>query len=162
VELDMHSSPLTRSTTGRLKSAGAWSVGLLFLCATVTACDPSSGSGCRRVSSFVLQESFPIVAYDITILAAKPKPEGQRDERRFNCTKQDSPQWARTKSYKGSIRSNGKSGKNARYYEWDNTHNDIEVYGPSPKYKHLGSMDPITGRLYKDPVKERDLRDKLK
>ena len=34
--------------------------------------------------------------------------------RRFNCTKQESPQWKKLKPYKDSIRSNGKSGKAAR------------------------------------------------
>lgn len=67
-----------------------------------------------------------------------------------------------TKPHKGSVHSNGKSGKAALYYEWDHTHNDIEVYGPAPGYKHLGSMDPSTGQIYKRPVEGRNLRGKLK
>lgn len=48
------------------------------------------------------------------------------------------------------------SGSKQRYYEWDHTHNDIEVY--DKKGRHLGSMDPITGELYKPPVNGRKLK----
>ena len=41
------------------------------------------------------------------------------------------------------------------YYDWDWTHNDIEVYDRNGK--HLGSMDPVTGIIYKDAVKGRTL-----
>ncbi|ADB35725.1 conserved hypothetical protein [Kribbella flavida DSM 17836] len=64
--------------------------------------------------------------------------------------------------YKGSVRTNGRSGKSARFYEWDHTHNDIEVYGPGPAYRHLGSMDPRDGDMYKGPVKGRNLQGKLR
>ncbi|CAI2183521.1 8606_t:CDS:2, partial [Funneliformis geosporum] len=42
---------------------------------------------------------------------------------------------------------NGKSGDDKRFYRWDNTHNDIEVY--DRRGRHLGSMDPRTGKMYK-------------
>ena len=44
--------------------------------------------------------------------------------------------------------------------EWDHTHNDIEVY--DRKGIHLGSMDPVTGELYKGPEIGRDIKDKIK
>lgn len=39
--------------------------------------------------------------------------------------------------------------------EWDHTHNDIEVY--DNKGRHLGSMDPTTGKMYKPPVPGRTI-----
>lgn len=58
-----------------------------------------------------------------------------------------------THSHKGEYRTNGKSGKDKEYYNWDYIHNDIEVY--NHKGKHLGSKDPVTGEMYKpaDPRK---------
>jgi len=91
-----------------------------------------------------------------------PKPAKPPKKRAFNCSKQTFPQWKKFQPYKGSVRSNGKSSKAARYYEWDHTHNDIEVYGPAPDYKHLGSMNPVDGDMYKGPVAGRNLKGKLK
>lgn len=149
----------------RCGTAAACVVALLLLSATLTACDPSA-DGCRRVSSFLygsqvaLKRDTGVATFRMPNLEVRP--EKREDERRFNCTKQESPQWNKLKRHKGSIRTNGKSGKRAEYYEWDATHNDIEIYGPAPGYKHLGSMDPITGREYKPAVKGRNLRDELK
>ena len=70
-------------------------------------------------------------------------------------TKSDSPVWKGLKSYKGKTKTTG-SGKKKKYYEWDHTHNDIEVY--DHKGKHLGSMDPLTGEMYKDAVKGRTIK----
>ena len=36
--------------------------------------------------------------------------------------------------------------------EWDHTHNDVEAYKGE---KHLGSIDPLTKRLYKPAVPHR-------
>lgn len=33
-----------------------------------------------------------------------------------------------------------------KYYEWDHTHNDIEVF--DSKGRHIGSMDPEKGRTF--------------
>jgi Cytotoxic len=41
-------------------------------------------------------------------------------------------------------------------YEWDHTHNDIEVY--DSKGRHLGSKDPLTSEMYKGPVKGRKIK----
>jgi hypothetical protein len=67
----------------------------------------------------------------------------------------ESQVWRDLKSYKGKTRTNGLSGKQAQYYEWDYTHNDIEVY--DSKGRHIGSMDPMTGEMTKPPVSGRRL-----
>ncbi len=77
----------------------------------------------------------------------------------FTITKGESPMWQKLKPYRESIRASGQ-GKGRRYYEWDYTHEDIEVY--DSKGRHLGSLDPITGELYKPPVPGRTIKDKLR
>ncbi|WP_078380036.1 SAR2788 family putative toxin [Sutcliffiella halmapala] len=72
-----------------------------------------------------------------------------------NMTKADSPVWKRFSTFRGKTKTSG-SGKKKRYYEWDNTHNDIEVYDHNGK--HLGSMDPLTGEMYKGAVKGRKIK----
>ena len=72
-----------------------------------------------------------------------------------NPSKANSKVWNSLHSYKGSIKKSG-VGKKTKYYEWDFTHNDIEVY--DSKGKHLGSIEPTTGELYKPPVKGRRLK----
>lgn len=42
---------------------------------------------------------------------------------------------------------------NKRYFEWDYTHGDIEVYDENGK--HLGRADPNGGHICKPPVKGR-------
>lgn len=71
-----------------------------------------------------------------------------------NPSKANSKIWSNLKAYKGSVKKSG-VGRKTRYYEWDFTHNDIEVYDFNRR--HLGSMDPTTGELYKPPVKGRRL-----
>ena len=46
-------------------------------------------------------------------------------------------------------------GAKQRFYTWDNLHDDIEVYNRWGK--HLGSMDPVTGEMYKPSVTGRSL-----
>lgn len=70
-----------------------------------------------------------------------------RENRTINPPKSDSPVWKGLKYHKNEIRSNGKTGKHLRYFTWDYTHNDIEVFDRNGK--HLGSMDPMTGEIYK-------------
>ncbi|UBH14200.1 hypothetical protein LAU43_00170 [Macrococcus armenti] len=48
------------------------------------------------------------------------------------------------------------SGKNKKYYEWDNTHKEIEVY--NSKGVHIGFMDPLTGQMTKPAVKGRKIK----
>lgn len=80
--------------------------------------------------------------------------ERRRGDRVVNCSKKDSPVWKGLKHhgrdhYGREIRTNTKTGSDKRYYQWDNTHNDIEVY--NHRGEHLGSMDPRNGNMYKGP-----------
>jgi hypothetical protein len=65
-----------------------------------------------------------------------------------------SPVWKGLNPYRGKTKTNGK-GRNQKFYEWDYTHNDIEVYDRNGN--HLGSMDPISGDMIKPPVKGRKI-----
>jgi len=55
--------------------------------------------------------------------------------------------WKELKNYKKDVKTNGLSGKDRRYYQWDYLHNDIEVFDKD--FNHLGSIDPISGNMYK-------------
>jgi len=68
-------------------------------------------------------------------------------------SKATSPVWKSLKPYRDKTRTNGLSGKDRRFYEWDNTHGDIEVY--DNRGHHLGSMDPISGQMTKPAVSGR-------
>ncbi|MEV7236754.1 RHS repeat-associated core domain-containing protein [Streptomyces sp. NPDC051020] len=68
----------------------------------------------------------------------------------------NSPYWKKLRPYKGKTKTNGKNGKSRRYYEWDYTHGDIEVY--DSKGSHLGSADPEGGQIYKPKVKGRKIK----
>ena len=70
-------------------------------------------------------------------------------------SKSTSPVWKKLNNFKGKIKTSG-SGRNKRYFQWDHTHSDIEVY--NHQGIHMGSMHPITGELYKPPVKGRKLK----
>jgi len=63
--------------------------------------------------------------------------------------------WKALKPWRGKTKTNGLKGKDKRYYEWDNTHNDIEVY--NAQGRHLGSMDPVSGQIIKPPVSGRTI-----
>ena len=76
-----------------------------------------------------------------------------KDKRVFNINKQESDVYNSFDKVRGRDRKTSGTGKKQRYYEWDYIHNDIEVY--NSKGKHLGSMDPVTGEMYKGPVKGR-------
>ncbi|MBT2710516.1 hypothetical protein J7I91_21470 [Pseudomonas sp. ISL-84] len=70
--------------------------------------------------------------------------------------KQESPIWKGFKNVKGrSLKTNGSS-RSQRFYSWDHTHNDIVVFDSKGRY--LRSMDPITGKMYKGPVKGRSIK----
>ncbi|WP_420908106.1 colicin E3/pyocin S6 family cytotoxin [Macrococcus armenti] len=70
-------------------------------------------------------------------------------------TKSDSPVCKKFKSAKNGRKTIG-SGKNKKYYEWDNTHKEIEVY--NSKGVHIGFMDPLTGQMTKPAVKGRKIK----
>ena len=69
--------------------------------------------------------------------------------------KSNSPIWKSLKKFKGNIKTTG-SGKGKQYYQWDNTHGDIEVYNHN--FQHQGSMNPITGEMYKPAIRGRELK----
>ena len=70
-------------------------------------------------------------------------------------SKGESKVWKKLKPWRGKTKTNGTSGKNMRYYEWDHTHGDIEVY--DRRGRHLGTMDPETGQMTKPAVPGRKI-----
>ncbi|HDZ3341715.1 TPA: hypothetical protein RSU91_002265, partial [Staphylococcus aureus] len=70
-------------------------------------------------------------------------------------SKSSSPIWKKYRSAKNGRKTSG-SGNSRRYYEWDNTHKEIEVY--NSKGKHIGVMDPLTGKMIKPAVKGRKIK----
>lgn len=71
-----------------------------------------------------------------------------------NPSKQATPVRTNLDNAGGGRKTSG-SGLKQRTYEWDHTHNDIEVY--NERGEHLGSTDPTTtGSMYKRPVKRRE------
>lgn len=141
----------------------------LLAVGSLTACEPTTGGSGSRGCTFKRPNAIgagsatapPRVASPDDSRPRRPKPKSTKT-RKANCTKQTSPVWKGFTPYKNGIRTNGKTGKDARFYEWDHTHNDIEVYGPGSSYRHLGSLDPANGKLYKGPVPGRNLQGKLK
>lgn len=77
-------------------------------------------------------------------------------EQKKNPTKGESEVWKNLDNVKGQDRKTSGTGSNKKYYEWDHTHNDIEVY--DKKGHHLGSMDPTTGEMYKPAVPGRTIK----
>jgi hypothetical protein len=65
-------------------------------------------------------------------------------------SKADSHVWKKLKSARGKTKTDGE-----RFYEWDHTHGDIEVY--DRRGLHLGSMDPSTGAMSKPSVPGRKI-----
>jgi hypothetical protein len=81
-----------------------------------------------------------------------PKPQSST-QRRLRGT---SPIWAALPASKGKTKTNGLPGKKRRYFQWDLTHGEIEVY--DRRGKHLGSMDPTTGLMTKPKVPGRRIK----
>jgi filamentous hemagglutinin len=75
------------------------------------------------------------------------------NSRQANPSKADSPVWQGLDSAGNGVKTDGKL-----FYEWDYTHNDIEVY--NKRGVHLGSMDPVSGDMYKDAVPGRKLNNR--
>ena len=80
---------------------------------------------------------------------------GSSTTQKQNPTKGESEVWKNLDNVKGQDRKTSGTGRNKKYYEWDHTHNDIEVY--DRKGNHLGSMDPTTGEMYKPAVPGRKI-----
>jgi filamentous hemagglutinin len=83
----------------------------------------------------------------------RPPTKG-KDGRVKKLLPAESPIW-RQFSNAGRGRKTSGTGRDQRYYEWDYTHGDIEVY--DRRGRHLGTMEPTTGDMYKDPVKGRSI-----
>jgi YD repeat-containing protein len=58
--------------------------------------------------------------------------------------------WKSLKNYRQNIKTDGE-----RYYQWDYTHGDVEVY--NSRGQHLGSADAQTGQMIKPAVPGRVL-----
>lgn len=85
-----------------------------------------------------------------------PPPFSRAQERGKFCESPGlSMVWQELLPYRGSTRTNNMSGKDRRYYEWDHTHGDIEIYNQLGR--HIGSMHPQTGVIHKAPVAGRKL-----
>ncbi|WP_416259171.1 colicin E3/pyocin S6 family cytotoxin [Holdemania filiformis] len=85
----------------------------------------------------------------------KGKGDSETGQKR-NPTKGESEVWKKLDNVKGQNRKTSGTGKGKKYYEWDHTHNDIEVY--DNRGNHLGSIDPTTGEMYKPAVPGRTIK----
>ena len=56
------------------------------------------------------------------------------------CTTATSPIWRALNPWRGKTKTDG-----SRYFQWDYTHNNIEVY--NRRGQHIGIMDPVTGAM---------------
>lgn len=63
--------------------------------------------------------------------------------------------WKGLRPFRGKTKTNGLQGKNKRFFEWDHTHGDVEVY--DGRGRHLGSADPATGTMTKPAVPGRSI-----
>jgi len=77
------------------------------------------------------------------------KKSNDKNERKFNVNKSESPVWKRLKNAGNNLKESGR-GRSKQSYQWDHTHNDIEVYDRNGN--HMGSMNPETGKMYKPKV----------
>ena len=75
--------------------------------------------------------------------------------RKRGIEKQNSDVWNSFKRVKNQTYRTSGHGHNKYYYDWDYTHNEIEVYNHSGK--HVGVMDPSTGKMIKPAVPGRTL-----
>ena len=113
-------------------------LGVLLAAAGLTGCETgASGGGCRPAAA---------LAPAANPVAPRPKKVDSRPV----CTPSTSKVWKSFKPHRGNIKTNGEPGSKRRYYRWDYTHGDIEVF--DRKGRHLGSMDPATGIMTKPPV----------
>ena len=79
---------------------------------------------------------------------------GNYSEREISVEKAESKVWKNLKTYKGKTKMSGKGNK-IKYYQWDNLHNEIEVYDRNGR--HLGTMCSKKGKMIKPAVKGRKI-----
>jgi hypothetical protein len=118
----------------------------------LNACEPPSGAS-RCAFSRSMAAGSATVAPVVADLGLKPRPKPKpkpTKQRTANCTRQNSPTW---KGY--TSKRNGWKTDGSYYYKWDNLHNDIEKYDRSGR--HLGSVDPSTGKVYRGRQATHDL-----
>lgn len=128
---------------------GTFAWGLVYLI-------PGVGEVALVGSAIILVGTGAYVSWQ-TGKKVKSKIKGHKSERITNVNKHNSPIWKKLKNVKGrSNRKTSGSGSKKKYYEWDNAHDDIEVYDKNGK--HLGSMDPMSGEMYKPRVKGRKIK----
>jgi len=78
-------------------------------------------------------------------------PEGpEKKDRKTNCGKSESPVRKELKPHQGKLKTDGE-----KIYDWDHTHNDIEMY--NSRGEHIGTIDPVTGTKIKDAVAGRKI-----
>ena len=77
--------------------------------------------------------------------SSQPAPPGPPPVRVTPIHPTESPIWEGLRHHRGETRTNGLSGSDRRYYDWDHLHGHIEVFDRRPR--HLGTADPITGVL---------------
>jgi len=124
------------------------------------ACAIASGGICAvPTGAALVGEAGMVVAGSIqagygtgVIAYSKNKPVSSRPQK---MNPSESKIWEGFDNFKGKTKTSG-TGKNQQFYQWDYTHGDIEVYDRNGN--HLGSMDPKTGKMYKDPVPGRKLK----
>lgn len=140
----------------------ASTVTLLLCAAFLAGCEPAAGCGTPAAQpppTPPLQSTAQphLVGYQIENQQRPPKPKP--DRKKNTCTKSNSPQWKNLEPYRGDIKTNGESGKDRRFYTWDHTHDEIEVW--DRRGDHLGSIDPATGETIKSARSDRTIRDKI-
>ena len=99
--------------------------------------------------------NFEVADYHTYYVSGKSVLVHNMCARITNVTKAKSKIWKSFKSAKNGLKKSG-VGKNTRYYSWDNLHNEIEVFDRLGK--HLGVMDPTTGKMIKGAVKGRFIK----
>jgi hypothetical protein len=141
------------------------------LLASLTGAGAVVGVPVLVVSSAMLTGGLELLQMGTRNLAGSVNPPDRGDEDSGSAL-DDAPQarktgkahpstskgWQSTKPGQGKTRTNGLKGSKLRYYEWDYTHGDIEVYNGN--YEHLGSADPDTLEMIKPPKPGRTLNNK--
>ncbi len=112
-------------------------------------------------SIFCAQTQTPVTVYNFEVADFHTYYVGEDSvlvhnmcQRIKNITKQQSSVWKSFKNAGNGLKKSG-VGRKTKYYSWDNLHNEIEVFNNYGK--HLGAMDPSTGKMIKAAVKGRKL-----
>jgi hypothetical protein len=111
-----------------------------------------AGAGASEASGGNADDGSFQVAVLGPIIKQVAKSVTKKETKRVQkVVKQQSPVWRELKPSRGQRKTDGKN-----YYEWDYTHGNIEVY--NSRGKHLGVMDPTTGKMIGRPLSGRDIK----